>query len=150
MQKKTIAVGNSSFTTLIEDNHYYVDKTACFRPLIESGNFVDVITRPRRFGKTLFMDSLRLFLAIDPANPGNAAKQERHFKDLKVAEDQDFCREYMGQVPVLFLSLKDVEGATFEAAYRVFASKIVVSAKRHAYLLDSPRLDDDDKVLLRT
>lgn len=149
MKKKTIAVGNSSFTALIEDNHYYVDKTACFKPLIESGNFVDLITRPRRFGKTLFMDSIRLFLAIDPANPGNAAKQERLFKDLKVAEDQDFCREYMGQVPVLFLSLKDVEGATFEAAYRVFASKIVVSAKRHAYLLDSPRLDDDDKALLR-
>lgn len=149
MQKKTIAVGNSSFTTLIEDGHYYVDKTACFRPLIESGNFVDVITRPRRFGKTLFMDSLRLFLAIDPAKPGNAAKQEKLFNGLKVAEDQDFCRNYMGQVPLLFISLKDVEGATFEAAYRVLASKIIVSAKRHAYLLDSPRLDDDDKGLLR-
>ena len=59
MPKKTIAVGNSSFITLIEDNCYYVDKTACFKPLIESGSLVDVITRPRRFGKTLFMDSLR-------------------------------------------------------------------------------------------
>ena len=149
MQKKTIAVGNSSFIALIEDQHYYVDKTACFKPLLDSGNFIDLITRPRRFGKTLFMDSLRLFLAINPANPGSTAKQERLFNGLKVREDKNFCDKYMGQVPVLFLSLKGVEGASFEAAYRALVQKLVDAAKTHAYLLDSPRLDEEDKKLLR-
>ena len=60
MQKKSIAVGNASFFTLIEDNHYYVDKTAAFKSLIESGTVVDLITRPRRFGKTLFILSSRV------------------------------------------------------------------------------------------
>ncbi len=69
MQKKSIAVGNASFFTLIEDNHYYVDKTAAFKSLIESGTVVDLITRPRRFGKTLFILSSRVvFRATDPVS----------------------------------------------------------------------------------
>lgn len=69
MQKKSIAVGNASFFTLIEDNHYYVDKTAAFKSLIESGAVVDLITRPRRFGKTLFILSSRVvFRATDPVS----------------------------------------------------------------------------------
>ena len=69
MQKKSIAVGNASFFTLIEDNHYYVDKTAAFKSLIESGTVVDLITRPRRFGKALFILSSRVvFRATDPVS----------------------------------------------------------------------------------
>ena len=69
MQKKSIAVGNASFFTLIEDNHYYVDKTAAFKSLIESGTVVDLITRPRRFVKTLFILSSRVvFRATDPVS----------------------------------------------------------------------------------
>lgn len=69
MQKESIAVGNASFFTLIEDNHYYVDKTAAFKSLIESGTVVDLITRPRRFGKTLFILSSRVvFRATDPVS----------------------------------------------------------------------------------
>ena len=149
MPKKSIAVGNSSFIDLIRESFYYVDKTAAFRPLVESGNFVDLITRPRRFGKTLFMDSLKHFLAIDPTDPGNPAKQKSLFRGLKVLEDEAFCARFMGQVPILFMSLKGVDAATFEAAYLKLVPKIVEATKNHAYLLESPRLDDDDKELLQ-
>lgn len=149
MKKKSIAVGNSSFITLIEGSRCYVDKTAAFQPLIESGTLVDLITRPQGFGKTLFLDSLNCFLAIDMENPGSTAKQHQHFKGLKVAENQDFCRKYMGQVPVLALSLKGVDGATFEDAYRALVQIIAEAAQAHAYLLKSPRLTEENKKLLR-
>lgn len=148
MQKKTIAVQNSSFISLVEDNHYYVDKAAAFKPLIESGTLVDLITRPQGFGKTLFLDALKCFLTIDPENPGSTAKQEQSFLGLKVVENLDFCGKYMGQVPVLFLSLKGVEGATFEDAYRALVQIIVEAAQAHAYLLDSPRITEENKKLL--
>lgn len=149
MQKKTIAVQNSSFISLVEDNHYYVDKTAAFQPLIESDTLVDLITRPQGFGKTLFLDALKCFLTIDPENPGSTAKQEQSFLGLKVVENLDFCRKYMGQVPVLSLSLKGVVGAAFEEAFRALAQIIVEAAQVHAYLLDNPRITEENKKLLR-
>ena len=74
--KKTLVVGNSSFVTLIEDENYYVDKTAFIKAVMESGHFVDLITRPRRFGKTLFMDTLNAFLTMNPETSGGKTRQQ--------------------------------------------------------------------------
>ena len=144
--KKTIAVGNSSFVTLIEDENYYVDKTAYIKAVMESGHAVDVITRPRRFGKTLFMDTLHAFLTVT----FDRARQQAWFKGLKIAEDKVFCEKFLGQFPVIFLSLKGVEGQNFQWAYRSFTRKLVTEAKRHEYLLESPRLGDEEKAMLRS
>ena len=146
IMKKTIAVGNSSFVTLIEDENYYVDKTAYIKAVMESGHAVDVITRPRRFGKTLFMDTLHAFLTVT----FDRARQQAWFKGLKIAEDKVFCEKFLGQFPVIFLSLKGVEGQNFQWAYRSFTRKLVTEAKRHEYLLESPRLGDEEKAMLRS
>lgn len=147
--KKTLVVGNSSFVTLIEDENYYVDKTAFIKAVMESGHFVDLITRPRRFGKTLFMDTLNAFLTMDPETSGGKTRQQAWFKGLKIAEDKPFCEKFLGQFPVIFLSLKGVEGQNFQWAYRSFSRKLVTEAKRHEYLLESPRLSDEEKTMLR-
>lgn len=80
---KTLSIGNESFISLMENNSYYVDKTAVFKTLMESGSFVRLITRPRRFGKSLFMDTLRTFLQIDSVHPGDTALQQRYFFAIK-------------------------------------------------------------------
>ena len=72
------------------------------------------ITRPRRFGKTLFMDALNAFLSVD----FDRARQQAWFKGLKIAEEKVFCAKFMGQFAVIFLSLKGVEGQNFQWAYR--------------------------------
>ena len=71
--KKSLALGTESFPDIILGNSYYVDKTAAIKPLMLSGKYVQLITRPRRFGKTLFMDTLRTFLDVDLSEPGNTA-----------------------------------------------------------------------------
>ena len=147
--KKSLALGNESFVKLIESNCYFVDKTPFIKPLVESGVHVQLITRPRRFGKSLFMDMLRRFLAIDPQNPGDASFQEKLFCGLKIREDEAFCRQHMGQVPVLFLTFKSVEGPTFEWAYSLLGLRLAAVARQHEWLLESPRLTEKDKADLR-
>ena len=74
MEKKTLAVGTASFPAMILENRYYVDKTDVVKPLMESGKYVQLITRPRRFGKTLFMDMLKTFLDVDAGHPGETSR----------------------------------------------------------------------------
>ena len=147
--KKALALGNESFAQLIESNGYFVDKTSYIKPLMESGVYVQLITRPRRFGKSLFLDMLRRFLAISPEAPGNAALQEKLFHGLKIREDAAFCDRFMGKVPVLHLTFKAVEGPTFEWAYSVLGLRLAAVARRHAWLLESPHLTSEDKAELR-
>lgn len=87
VQKKSIALGNSSFPLMRRSNSCYVDKTRCIRSVIESGNFAQVILRPRRFGKSLFMSTIRSFLSIDAMRPGDAALQKELFDGLGIMED---------------------------------------------------------------
>lgn len=131
------------------DNGYYVDKTGFIQRILESGMFVHLITRPRRFGKTLFLDTLRTFLSINPSRPGDTTLQRKLFDGLEILQNEEFCKRYMGQFPVLFLSFKAVEGLSFESAYRVLAKKLSVTARMYDYLLDSPRLSETEKDLLR-
>ena len=147
--KKTLPVGNESFISLMENHSYYVDKTAVFKPLMESGNFVHLITRPRRFGKSLFMDTLRTFLQLNPDHPGDTSLQQRYFSDKTIFSDHAFCQRFMGQIPILFLCLKGIDKPNYERAYRAFAKKLHEHAKAHAYLLDSPRLSASDKTVFR-
>ena len=113
MLKKTIALGNSSFDLMMMRNCFYVDKTPYIKRLVESGSFVQVIARPRRFGKSLFLDTLRTFLAVNPANPEDVSRQKALFENLAIAGDAEFCRTYMGRLPVFFLSMKGFTGPSF-------------------------------------
>ena len=147
--RKTLAIGCESFADMIKDHRYYVDKTGFIKPLMESGSFVQVMVRPRRFGKTLFMDTVQSFLAVDPKNPGAASRQAQLFAGLDILKDGDFCSKFMGQFPVLFLSLKDVKGLNFTAAQKKLASTLWQVADSYSHLIESPRLSDSDKTFLK-
>lgn len=138
-------VGMDSLLDFQKGNLYYVDKTPFIKTVVQYNAKVLLITRPRRFGKSLFMDTIFRFLAINPAKPGNTEVNAKLFSGLKISEDHDFCDAYMGQYPVVSLSLKSIEGLNFTRAYRKFASCILESAKLFSFLLASPRLSQKDK-----
>ena len=141
---KMIVVGNDIFDQFIKDDGYYVDKTELIYELVATTrNKVTLFTRPRRFGKTLTMSMMESFFDIgrDSASV---------FTGRKIVVDHpDFCKEWMNQYPVLFLSLKDVEGLTFVSAFKML--KIVLSdlCKKHVYLLEDKRVDPDDVMMFR-
>ena len=147
--KKKLAIGGENFPDMIRKNCYYVDKTAFVQTVMESESRVLLLTRPRRFGKTLFIDTLKSFLQVDFGNPGDNAKNAALFSGLTVMQQHDFCAAFMGQYPVISISLKGVEGASYEKAYRQFAGKLSSVAKQYIFLLDSSRLDALDKAVFR-
>ena len=114
-----IAAGISDFARIRREGRYYVDKTRGIAALLEDDCGPLLLTRPRRFGKTLTMDTLRCFLELDYREPGRTSLQEELFAGLEIAEDPDLraCRErFMGQHPVVALSFSTVEGENFTQA----------------------------------
>ncbi len=155
-----LPTGNNDFTDIRAKNRYYVDKSPYLKTVfsedvpaegsvVADGSAVLLFTRPRRFGKTLLMDMFESFLKISESNPGDTSLQKELFKGLKILEDKEFCEKYMGRFPVIFISLKDVGGTTFEATYKMFADTVYEVANQYKYLLNSTKLDDDDKAILR-
>jgi len=142
---KSIGIGAELFHNLIENDCYYVDKTSFIKTVFEE-NKADVmlITRPRRFGKTLTMSTFYDFLALEPKNPGDVSRQEKWFKDTKIFEDREFCSKYMGKFPVIFITLKQIEGKDFISAYGRFASVIYDMYTQFRYLADSNKLSSDE------
>ena len=107
---------------------------------METGEVVQLITRPRRFGKTLFMDTLATFLSVNPDNPNDNSQEASLFAGLSILKEEAFCRRWMGKVPTLFISLKDIEGSSFNEAFARLADLLAITAQNHVYLLESPRL----------
>ena len=106
-----VGVGKSDFASLREENAYYVDKTELIYELVhDTNNMVTLFTRPRRFGKTLMMSMMENFFSIRKSSGGI-------FEGLSITEHEDFCKQWMNQYPVLFVSFKDVEGVNFDGAY---------------------------------
>ncbi len=142
---KSIGIGAELFHKLIENDCYYVDKTPFIRTVFKE-NKADVmlITRPRRFGKTLTMSTFYDFLSLNIENPGDVSFQEKWFKDTKIFEDKEFCSEYMGKYPVIFITLKQIEGKDFISAYGRFASAIYDMYTQFRYLADSDKLSSDE------
>ena len=111
---------------------------------------VMIITRPRRFGKTLTMSTFYDFLSLDPENPGDTSRQEKWFKDTEILtneEYKDFCSKCMGKFPVVFISLKQVYGSEFERAYYQFGCIVFDMYNSFSYLAESPKLNDAEKKL---
>ena len=138
--------GKDVYSELKGNGCYFVDKTPYLKELIDKDKSnVMLFTRPRRFGKTLFMSMVEYFLKIYSANPGDTILQQKLFKDTKILEDREFCAKYMGQHPVISLTLKGVQGKTFKAAYYKLAELIVAKANEYSFLKDSQNLNDKEK-----
>ena len=143
---KPIGVGIEVFHKLIEENKYYVDKTALLRTVFKDlGADVLLITRPRRFGKTLTMSTFHDFLALDPSNPGDTSRQENWFRNTEIFADREFCNEFMGRFPVIFLTLKSVAFDNFNDSYSELARVISTLAMNFSYLRYSSELETEEK-----
>ena len=139
----------TSYEELKDENCYYVDKTEFIKTVFTDSAKVLLFTRPRRFGKTLLMTMFESFLKINPEKPFDTSFQQKYFQGTKILEDKEFCSKFMGQYPVIDITLKDVDGNNFEEAYKMFADIVFDVSKRYSYLLNSNKLDESDKVILR-
>ena len=138
--------GKDVYSELKGNGCYFVDKTPYLKELIDKDKSnVMLFTRPRRFGKTLFMSMVEYFLKINSANPGDTILQQKLFKDTKILDDREFCAKYMGQHPVICLTLKGVQGVDFEDAYYKLAEVVSAKANEYSFLKDSPSLDEKEK-----
>ena len=137
------------YEELKDGNCYFVDKTEYLKTVFTSSTKVLLFTRPRRFGKTLLMTMFESFLQINPEKPFDTSVQQKYFQGTKILEDKEFCDKFMGQYPVISVSLKDVDGDFFEDAYECFASTIFRLASEYQYLLNSSKLSDSDKEELK-
>ena len=135
--------GDEDFATFRENGIYYVDKTEYLKPLFCGTNSRFLLLRPRRFGKTLTMSTLRRFLEMDYQHPEDTSRQQELFRGLKVTEDSEFCEKHMGRYPVVSLSLKGVKGTGFIEAYRSLAGTISKLAQDFRWL-DGPELEEDE------
>ena len=134
MKKLNIPVGISDFAKIRDRNYYYVDKTNLIAELLDEETAeVTLITRPRRFGKTMAMSMLSHFFDI-------RKDSKAMFQGLKIAEDTELCDEWMNQWPVLFLSFRRVDGLSFQGAYGMLQATITDVCENHLYLLDSPQV----------
>ena len=145
-----------NFAELITTSCYYVDKTPYLKEVFADittaddkskvkGSNVLLFTRPRRFGKTLLMNMFESFLQISGKNPGNISKHLNYFKGTKILEDQEFCDKYMGQCPVIAITLKDVSGDDFKDAYFKLAEVVAGVAAKFEFLMGSPKLNAKEK-----
>ena len=141
MESKKLPVGIDSFEKLRREDFYYIDKTGLIRDLLNNWGEVNLFTRPRRFGKTLNMSMLKSFFEI--------GADKTLFDGLAISKETALCEEYQGKFPVVFVSLKGVDGLTFEDAYEMLRRIVVEEASRFQYLLESPRITEADKCLLR-
>ena len=142
MKKLNIPVGISDFSKIRDRKYYYVDKTKLISDLLEEETAeVTLITRPRRFGKTMAMSMLSHFFDI-------RKDSKAMFQGLKIAEDTDLCNEWMNQWPVLFISFRRVDGLNFESAFGMLQETITDIYGDHLYLLDSPRISSYQKEIM--
>ncbi len=137
--------GKDDFPLLREGNCYFVDKTLYLKTVFTDQSAVMLFTRPRRFGKTLLISMFDSFLKINPEKPFDNSKQLELFKGTKILEDKEFCDKFMGQCPVITITLKKVEGTNFKEFYENFASAVYDVALRYSYLKNSNKLDKSDK-----
>lgn len=137
MQGKKLPVGIDDFEKLRREDFYYIDKTGLIRDLLNNWGEVNLFTRPRRFGKTLNMSMLKCFFEI--------GADKSLFDGLAISQETALCEEYMGKFPVIFLSLKDVDGLCFEDARKRLIKKVGTEAERFRFLLNSDRLSENEK-----
>lgn len=137
MRRKKFPIGIESFEEIRREGFYYVDKTGLIRDLLDNWGKVNLFTRPRRFGKTLNMSMLKSFFEI--------GTDKTLFDGLAISKETDMCDMYMGKFPVVFLSLKGVEGLTFEDAYGMLRRLMISEVRRFSCLADSERISENDK-----
>ena len=141
MERQKLPVGIENFAEIRTEGFYYVDKTGLIRDLLADWAKVNLFTRPRRFGKTLNMSMLKSFFEI--------GTDKTLFDGLAISKETALCETYMGKFPVVFISLKDVDGLTFETAYGMLRRIQQAEMSRLCFLEGSQQIPEDNKSALR-
>lgn len=136
--KLKLPVGIENFEEIRKSGFYYIDKTRFIEQLLQNWGKVNLFTRPRRFGKTLNMSMLKSFFEI--------GTDSSLFEGLYISNNTELCNEYMGKYPVIFLSLKGVDGLTFSKSKEMLSEIIKEEADRHYYLKNSEKLTQEDRI----
>lgn len=137
MREKKLPVGIDNFEKLRREDFYYIDKTGLIRDLLNSWGKVNLFTRPRRFGKTLNMSMLKCFFEL--------GTDRTLFDGLEISQETALCEEYMGQYPVVFISLKDVDGLNYANARDMLWEIIQKELRRLEHLISDERFSGLDK-----
>ena len=140
MNRAKLPIGIENFEKLRREGFYYLDKTGLIRDLLNNWGEVNLFTRPRRFGKTLNMSMLKSFFEI--------GADETLFEGLQILQETELCEKYMGKYPVVFLTLKGVDGLTFEEAKGRLRSVIREEMYKLRFLLDSDKIPESEKCVL--
>lgn len=141
MERQKLPVGIENFAEIRTEGFYYVDKTGLIRDLLADWAKVNLFTRPRRFGKTLNMSMLKSFFEI--------GTDKTLFDGLAISNETALCETYMGKFPVVFISLKDVDGLTFETAYGMLRRILQAEMSRLCFLEGSQQIPEGNKSALR-
>lgn len=136
--KLKLPVGIENFEEIRKSGFYYIDKTRLIEQLLQNWGKVNLFTRPIRFGKTLNMSMLKSFFEI--------GTDSSLFDGLYISNNTELCNEYMGKYPVIFLSLKGVDGLTFSKSKEMLSEIIKEEADRHYYLKNSEKLTQEDRI----
>ena len=138
---KKLPIGIEDFEQIRKEGFYYIDKTKLIEQILNKWGKANLFTRPRRFGKSLNMSMLRNFFEI--------GMDSSLFDGLYISQNRELCDRYMGKYPVISISLKGINAATYQDARAQLIKVINREARRYQYLLDSDRISDIDKELFR-
>ena len=136
---KKLPIGIDGFEKIRKNNFYYVDKTMLIAELLQNWGEVNLFTRPRRFGKTLNMSMLKCFFEV--------GCDKTLFDGLNISQEKELCEQYMGQFPVISISLKSIDGLNYEQAYGALCSVIGMEAMRFYFLTESEKLSVEEKAM---
>ena len=138
-----IPVGISDFEKIRKNDYYFVDKSGLIEELLNTeSNEITLITRPRRFGKTLGMSMLASFFDI-------RRDSSELFQGLKISQKEELCQKWMNQYPVLFVTFKDVDGLDFQSAKEMLRIQIADRCNEYLYLISSEKVNENDKAIFR-
>ena len=137
-----LPVGVSDFKELIEENYFFVDKTSFIKEVMQDGAKVILITRPRRFGKTLNLSMLHYFLQIK--------SEQNLFGNLTISKDEPFCNKHQNKYPVIFVSFKDIKLSSYQEAYKAIVVLMKNLYAEHDYLLNDDILRPHEKALFHS
>ena len=146
---KKIGIGYENYRDFIDQDLYYVDKTLFIRDILEKGGIVTLLTRPRRFGKSLNLSMLKTFFEMELDEDGNIKDNSRYFTGMKVMECGVDVLSKMGKYPVIKLSLKGAKQPDFSQSFLMLRKEIIDEYSRHSYLKDSTRLDEKERQRFR-
>ena len=141
VELKKLPIGIEDFEKIRQEDFYYIDKTRLIEQLLAQWGEVNLFTRPRRFGKSLNMSMFKSFFEI--------GSEKTLFDGLEISKNFKLCEEYQGKYPVVSISLKGINGTTYEEARGFLVKTINEEARRLSFLSESPKLDETDQELLK-